>query len=236
MFINMVEQGYDCPPFVSSAILQTAKSVFSPDQCNPDILNVGQIKILGISSSEPAGKPLTDCQMKTAVVTLDAGKEDEDIRNKYGLVALRQVRLSRTAHEAWDQGISLTQEDLAFKLLNCSIRTVRRDLKELAKRGVIVPTRGQQKDIGPGISHRVEIVRLYIERQTYTEIERRMKHSLTAIKRYIVTFSRVAYLTEKSYPTKEIAFFVQISERLAGEYQALYRQYKEDSYRLQIKW
>jgi len=86
MFINMVEQGYDCPPFVSNAILQTAKSnailqtaksVFSPDQGNPDILNVGQIKILGISSSEPAGKPLSDCQMKTAVVTLDAGKEDE---------------------------------------------------------------------------------------------------------------------------------------------------------------
>ncbi|MBC2745896.1 MAG: hypothetical protein HF975_02610 [ANME-2 cluster archaeon] len=49
MFINMVEQGYDCPPFVSNAILQTAKSVFSPDQSNLDILNVGQIKILVVS-------------------------------------------------------------------------------------------------------------------------------------------------------------------------------------------
>ncbi|MBC2698311.1 MAG: DUF1670 domain-containing protein [ANME-2 cluster archaeon] len=86
--------------------------------------------MLGISSSEPAGKPLSDCQMKTAVVTLDAGKEDDDIRNKYGLVSLRQVRLSRIVHEALDQGISLTQEDLAFKLLNCSIRTVRRDINE----------------------------------------------------------------------------------------------------------
>ncbi len=91
-----------------------------------------------------------------------------------------------------------------------------------------MPTREQQKDIGSDISHRVEIVRLYIERKTYTEIERKMKHSLTAIKRYIVTFSRVAYLTEKRYSTKDIAFLVQISERLAGEYQALYRQYKED--------
>jgi hypothetical protein len=42
------------------------KSLFSPDQGNPDSMNVGQIKILGISSSEPAGKPLTDIQMKTA--------------------------------------------------------------------------------------------------------------------------------------------------------------------------
>ena len=43
MFINQVEYGYDCPPFVSNAILETAKSVFSPDQSNPDILNVGTI-------------------------------------------------------------------------------------------------------------------------------------------------------------------------------------------------
>jgi len=98
-----------------------------------------------------------------------------------------------------DQGVSLTQEDLAFKHLNCSNRTVRRDIK-----GVIVPTRGQQKAIGPGVSHRVEIVRLYIERKTYTQIEMIMKHSLGAIKRYVLTFSRVAYLTEKEYSIKEI--------------------------------
>ncbi|MHC1567972.1 MAG: DUF1670 domain-containing protein, partial [Candidatus Syntropharchaeia archaeon] len=68
------------------------------------------------------------------------------MRSKYGLAALRQARLARVTHEAWDQGVSLTQEDIA------------------AKRGVIVPTRGQQKDIGPGVSHKVEAVRLFMER------------------------------------------------------------------------
>ena len=91
------------------------------------------------------GKPLAMCEMKTAVVTLDAGKEDEEIRSKYGLAALRQARLARVVHEAWDQGVSLTQEDIAAKLLNCGVRTVRRDIKALAKRGVIVPTRGAAK-------------------------------------------------------------------------------------------
>lgn len=228
MFVNMVEQGYECPPFVSNAILETAKSVFVPDHSNPNVVNVGQVKILGIAASEPAGKPLSECEMKTAVVTLDAGKEDEEIRRKYGLAALRQARLARITHEAWDQGVTLTQEDIAFRHLNCGVRTVRRDLKALATRGVIVPTRGQQKDIGPGVSHKVEAVRLYIERRTYTEIERTMKHSLTAIKRYILTFSRVAYLTERGYSTKEIAFLVQTSERLTIEYQALYQQYRDN--------
>lgn len=82
MFVNRVEQGYECPPFVSNAILETAKSVFVQDQSNPNVMNVGQVKILGIAVSEPAGKALTECETKTAVVTLDAGKEDEEIRSK----------------------------------------------------------------------------------------------------------------------------------------------------------
>ena len=122
MFLNMVEQGYECPQFVSNAILETAKPAFIPEQSNPNVKNVGQLKVLGIAASEPVGKPLAECEMKTAVVTLDAGKEDEEIRSKYGLAALRQARLARVAHEAWDQGVSLTQEDIAAKLLNCGVR------------------------------------------------------------------------------------------------------------------
>ena len=42
MFVNMVEQGYECPPFVSNAILETAESVFIQDQSNPNVMNVGR--------------------------------------------------------------------------------------------------------------------------------------------------------------------------------------------------
>jgi hypothetical protein len=45
-------------------------------------MNVGQLRVFGIAVSEPAGKPLTECEMKTAVITLDAGKDDEEIRSK----------------------------------------------------------------------------------------------------------------------------------------------------------
>ena len=45
-----------------------------------------------------------------------------------------------------------------------------------------------------------------MERRTYTEIERALKHSLTAIKRYILTFFRVAYLTEKGIHNKRNRF------------------------------
>ena len=89
MFVNMVEQGYECPPFVSNAVLETVKSVFVPDQSNQNAMNVGQVMILGFATSEPAGKPLSECEMKTAVVTLDAGLEKRMKRS--GLIMTLQL-------------------------------------------------------------------------------------------------------------------------------------------------
>ena len=52
MFVNMVEQGYVCPPFISNAILETAKSVFVQDQSNPNVMNVGRVHYLILTSEK----------------------------------------------------------------------------------------------------------------------------------------------------------------------------------------
>ena len=59
----------------------------------------------------------------------------------------------RISAEAREQGGLLTQEDLA-KILMCDVRTIRRDIADLRKTDIVVPTRGTIKDIGPGVSHR----------------------------------------------------------------------------------
>jgi len=38
-----------------------------------------------LNAKRSTGEPLAMCEMKTAVVTLDTGKEDEEIRSMYGL-------------------------------------------------------------------------------------------------------------------------------------------------------
>lgn len=224
MFVSMVERGYECPPFVSNAILDTAKTVFVPDQ-NKDTVNVGQMKVIGVHAKEPAGKKLEECEMKAAIVTIDAGREDEEVRVKYGLPELRRLRLTRIANEARDQGVLLTQEDLAYKVLACDVRTIRRDIVALAERGIHVSTRGQQKDIGRGTCHRIRAVDLYMERESYTDIAREIRHSLDAIKRYITAFARIAFLTRRGDALHDIAFLVQISPNVVKKYQALYEEY-----------
>jgi len=237
IFLKNIEDGAKCTPFVSNAILETAKRVYNLGTARDDenTIKPGQIKIVGILSSEPAGKPLKDCQTGVCIVTLNSGQEDLDVLFRYGVTALRRARILRITEEAHDQGIDLTQEDLACNILGCGLRSIRRDIKALKDKGLYVPTRGQQKDIGPGISHKVLAVRMYFERKTDLEIARTIFHSLKSIERYTITFARVIVLLQKGLTPLEVAFVVQISERLVKQYQQLFNDYNKPPYKERIE-
>src|SRR6266446_7910140 len=172
LFRRRIEQGANCSPFVSGAILQTVKDVFplSAEDTN-NTLGLGQIKLLVVAAHEPAGKSLEECQKVTVNLTLDAGLDDFETRQAYGVEGLRRHRLLRMTAEARDQGGLLSYEDLAFRLLNCGVRTIVRDVGALRQRDLEVPSRGQQQDIGPGQTHRVQAVRLYLQGLEANEID-----------------------------------------------------------------
>jgi len=244
MFVNSIQKGANCPPFVARAILDVAKSTFGigqPNSNNSDRVKPGQMKVLGISLSEPPGKPLRECKLTEAIVTLDAGIEDQLTRlgdGENGVTALRRKRLLRITTEALEQNVVLTGEDIAYRILNCGVRTVSRDVKYFQKLGIQVPLRGQQKDIGPTLTHKTQIVNWYIKRMQPTEITRRTYHSLEAVERYILDFAKVSYLSyeySKKLLPSEIAFIIGISERLVREYQNLYNQYNNRYYRERLK-
>lgn len=237
IFLKSIEHGAKCPPFVSNAILEEAKRVYNLGNAmsDKDSIKPGQIKIIGTLSSEPAGKALKDCKKGLCIVTLNAGQEDQEVLFRDGVTALRRARVLRITEEAHDQGIDLTQEDLAYNIFGCGLRTIRRDIRALKEQGIYLPTRGQQKDIGPGISHKVLAVKMYLERKTDLEIARAIYHSLKAVERYTVTFARVITLLEKGFAPQDIAFIVHISERLVNQYQSLYNEYNKPQYRDRIE-
>jgi hypothetical protein len=214
---------------VSQAILQTVKEVFpiSPEDADSS-LGLGQIKLLVVAASEPAGKPLDGCQKTTVTLTLDAGLEDFETRQTYGVEGLRRARLLRMTAEARDQGGLLSYEDLAYRLLNCGIRTIVRDVRILRQRDIEVPARGQQQDIGPGQTHRVQAVRLYLQGLEANEIARRLYHTLSAIENYLTTFARVAILVDRGYVDDEVAFIIRRSSVLVAAYRQLYRHFQKE--------
>jgi biotin operon repressor len=227
LFRRRIEAGAKCAPFVSQAILQTAKEVFPLDpQQIVNQLGLGQIKLLVVAATEPAGKALDDCQKVTVCLTLDAGKDDFEVRCRRGVVGLRRARLLRLASEAREQDGLLSHEDLAYRLLNCSLRTVVRDIQVLRRAGVEVPTRGQQQDIGPGQTHRAQAVRLFLQGFEPNEVAHRLYHSLASIENYLTTFARVVFLARKGYGDDEIAFIIQRSRVLVAAYRQLLRDFQ----------
>jgi hypothetical protein len=228
MFRRQIEEGANCSPFVSKAILAAVKEVFpiGPEEADHQF-GLGQIQLLVVAAQEPAGKPLEQCQKVTVRLTLDAGQDDFQVRLAYGVEGLRRTRILRLTAEARDQGGLLSYEDLAFRLFNCGVRTIVRDVQALRRRELEVPSRGQQQDIGPGQTHRVQAVRLFLLGHQPNEIARRLYHTLGSIENYITTFARVVILVNKGYADDEIAFVMRRSSPLIAAYRKLYGDFQD---------
>src|SRR5437016_1855227 len=90
LFRRRIEQGANCSPFVSQAILTIVKELYTLDPDDGDrSLGLGQLRLLVVAAEEPAGKPLEQCQKVTVRLTLDATQEDYQVRLAYGVEGLR---------------------------------------------------------------------------------------------------------------------------------------------------
>lgn len=161
---HLAVQGTGISPWEAQVLVDLIEEIYF-SELNQNELKPGQIKYLCIAAEEGPGKPLKDCKTVPVTLTLfdDRDKGDfSSINNKDRSLELRRRRLVRISEEAKEQYGYLTQEDLS-ELLMCDIRTIRRDIATLKQIGIILPTRGQQKDIGPGVSHRALAIRLWLE-------------------------------------------------------------------------
>ena len=227
LFRRRIEEGgANCPPFVSQAILQIVKEVFVLDADATSSADLGKVRLLVVAAGEPAGKSIDACQKVTVCLTLDAGKDDQEIRCRQGVTGLRRARILRLAVEAREQDGLLSYEDLAYRLLNCGVRTVVRDVEAMRRASLQVPTRGQQQDIGPGQTHRVLAVDLFLRGHEPKEIARHIYHSLSSVENYLTTFARVAFLANQGYGDDEVAFLLNRSTPLVAAYRRLYDQAK----------
>jgi len=222
--VNRAVEGTGMSRWEAEILVEVVQEVYFSEP-GRDQLQSGQLVYECVAESEGAGKPIRECQMLRVVLTLTA-KSDAELVTQYGIAALRQARLVRLTEEAREQGGVLTQEDLAL-LLGSDVRTIRRDIKALRdEKGIRVATRGQVKDIGPGVTHKEIALQLWLEGREPVEIARRLKHSLHAVERYIHHFSRVVFLHRKGFPLLQIALTVGISSALTQIYLDLYEPSK----------
>ena len=227
--IERIQHDFNLAPLVARTLFEQMRSYFeSYYQLKHD---TGQLTYLAISTASPAGRKLEECQR--VAIKLSLHSQDDLLALSRGVAALRQARIERLSEEAYEQGALLSHEDLAC-LLSSSLATIKRDVRDLRNQGFNIPTRGQVKDIGKGVSHKSQIVQDYLAGYTFSEIEWRRRHSIGAIRRYCQDFMRVVRLQQNNFSLADIRRTTGLSERLIAQYLALYEQCDPDNDRLQL--
>jgi hypothetical protein len=227
---NIAVHGAGLSPWEAQVLVEMIEQIYFAD---PHLRQAaqGQLKYSCLSAAEPPGKKIEDCQMITVLLTLFDPKDQDELvyAGKQASVVLRWRRLMRITQEAREQGGLLSQEDLA-QILMCDVRTIRRDIESLRQRDIIVPTRGQVRDIGPGVTHRGIAVRLWLEGKEPVEVARHINHSIGAVENYLEKFKRVAYLRGKGFDDYQSALTIGISVAAVKTFLELYKQYRHKAF------
>lgn len=226
--IERISRDFNLAPFMARTQFEQMRKYF--EQYLGLKRDVGQMAFLAVSADMPPGRPMAECKRVAVNLAIDRPDDVEALR--YGVAALRQSKVQRLTREAQDQGALLTQEDLA-RLLCTSRSTIKRDVAKLRADGIDVPTRGQVKDIGKGISHKAHIVGDWLIGYTFSQIKRRRRHSISSIERYCSDYQRVVRLHRRGLSLADIRISTGLSERLIGEYLDIFKAAGPDNIRLQ---
>lgn len=227
-----LQQGYDLSPVEAQVLAQRVQQLAS-EQLG-QAREQGQITYQAIAVSEPPGKALRDCRKVAVSLTLQA-PGDGQVWAEQGAVALRRLRVHRLVYEALLQGGALSQEDVAC-LLGISRKTVQRIFAWYRQQEERLPSRGEIQDMGRGVSHKVPVIRRYIQDLSFTRIAYELgNHGIESMARYLRHFAQVMVLEERGLTPAQMQSVLGISQKLIGEYRTLYQELNVPEHQRSLK-
>ena len=184
------------------------------------LLRYGQLVWMAVPIDEypERGKPIVKTRMKPIILTYVAAEDVESFRDGFTSRELRIKRLVRWCHQAYDQGALLTQLDLAV-LLNVCDAVVSDYVNQWQKTtGEILPTRGNIHDLSGAITHKKEIITLYLQGYLTPTIAAKTKHSKEAVDRYIRDYESVKVVRSATADIDSISQITRLSKRVITQY------------------
>ena len=192
------------------------------------LLSYGHLVWMAVPIEEhpERGKSIIKTRMKPILLTYLATEDIESFRNGFTSRQLRINRLVRWCHQAYDQGALLTQLDLAV-LLNVCDKVVCDYVNEWQKTtGEILPTRGNIHDLSGAITHKKEIITLYLQGHLTPSIAAKTKHSKEAVDRYIRDYESVKVVRKATADIDKISQITRLSKRVISQYLDLIPQHQ----------
>jgi hypothetical protein len=222
-----LQQGYNLSPVEAQVLAHRVQQLV--DEQTGFARQQGQISYQAIDINEPAGKPLAKCRKIPVHLTLVA-EGDAQIWASEGPRAMRCLRVHRLTYEALMQGGALSQEDLAY-LLGVSLKSIKRIFAFYRQQGQRLPSRGEIQDMGRGISHKIPVIRHYVQDLSFSHISLELgKHGIPNMARYLHHFALVMILEDRGLTPPQMQSVIGISENLIEQYRVLYAELNVPEY------
>lgn len=221
---NELKEEYGLSPIEAKALVKRVE--LFKEEMSSGVRDHNQIVRQVVVNGEPAGKRIRDCRLIPVTLTMNFNGE-EKVEQKNGLSYLKKMKVHQLAWEAYEQGGLLSYEDIE-SILGISISTIKRYIKQYRIEGVVVPTRGQIEDIGPGITHKEKIIELLVKGYTYSEVMIQTAHTEASVENYEKKFVRIAYFHREGKNKLLIRTLTGYSEYLIDSYIELYTKYSQE--------
>lgn len=223
-FLN--HYGYDKGEVTAKAIIDDILTLiddyFLVSSIDDDLhhIHYGQLVWMAVPLDEypQRGKAIAATRMKPVVLSFVTDDDISHIAHGFDSKTLRKKRMERWVHEAYDQGALLTQLDLAALLGVCD-SVISQYAREIQERGTVLPTRGNIHDLSGAVTHKREIITLYLEGYLTPDIAMKTKHSKEAVDRYIHDYHRVETLWKHGITAlDQIGQLARLSQRVVQQY------------------
>ena len=223
-FLN--HYGYDKGAITAKAIindmLELIEEYFLVSTAKDDLhhIHCGELVWMAVPVDEypQRTKSIAATRMKPVVLSFIIDEDIDHIAHGFESKSLRKKRLERWVDQAYDQGALLTQLDLAMLLGVCDA-VVSKYVSEIQKNGNLLPTRGNIHDLSGAITHKREIITLYLEGYLTPEIALKTNHSKEAVDRYIKDYHKVEILWKHQITDlDQISQLTRLSKRIVHQY------------------
>jgi hypothetical protein len=183
-------------------------------------IKAGQLVWMAVPVDEfpGRGKSIAQTRLMPVVLSLITDEDIDHIAHGFSSAALRKKRITRLFDEAFDQGALLTQLDLAMILGLCDA-VISKYVQQIQSDGHLLPSRGNIHDLSGAITHKREIITLYLEGYLTPEIACKTNHSKEAVDRYIADYHKVHTLWKHGITDlNTISQLSRLSKRVAQQY------------------
>jgi hypothetical protein len=219
--------GYDKGEVTAQAIvediLKLIENYFILANPNKDglFINYGKLVWMAVDTQDRPKRyqSIAQTKLKPVLLTFLSDEDVQSLKKGFSSRQLRITRLVRWCHEAYEQGALLSQLDLAL-LLNCCDAVVSEYVNEYqGTSGKLLPTRGNIHDLSGAITHKKEIITLYLQGHLTPSIASRTNHSKEAVDRYIRDFESVRTVVNRGIiDPDEIVQVTKLSKKVVNQY------------------